>query len=321
MKKTQRLIVVAKNVLKSFMLICVPFWACGQQLYFMIDLDYKSTDYKITHFNLSAKELYGVEKHVEIFNVLPLLNEDPRQNSQINKQKSRYLFTFSVLPVFDSTSNWISYSKKPTNLVSLSFNDLLNLGNRSIQQNQALKTADRYALLLKKDNKYYTSKSSFLQIFYVRDYPAEFSVPHNVIDTNQTFLTVRAMKEIYEKEFKGGEFPLLPNVDSRDFDSQKLERFYLSKKIPLGQVEGYQFWTFAPWGGVMDDVEWQRGIDRFVYVSNKGIVGGSYDFYFKDSLPKQYPPLARRNINMLEFKNNILDEKIMLGREIKTSPD
>ncbi|MDR2283821.1 MAG: hypothetical protein LBE37_11455 [Sphingobacterium sp.] len=67
----------------------------------------------------------------------------------------------------------------------------------------------------------------------------------------------------------------------------------------------------------MDNHEWYRGIDRFVYVPNKGIVGGSYDFYFKDPLPRDYKQVARRNINMAEFKKNIYDEKIMLAKEVR----
>lgn len=301
----------------GFVLVCMSSVAYGQQLYFKIDLDTQSTDYEITHFNLSAQELYGVDHTIEIFNVLPLLKENPRLDNEYLMTPTRYLFTFSVLPAFDSKSNWITYDQQPEGLSYLTFEKLSALGRKSIREGQYLKDCQKYAVLLKKDNKYYTSKVSFLQVFYVQDYPNVFTIPRHVIDINQPLLTLKTMKDIYEKEYKGGELPVVPDVYPRKYDNNNLERFYLSSKVNFQNDEvGYQFWTFTPWGRVMDDHEWERGIDRFIFVPGKGIVGGSYDFYFKDPLPKEHSSVVRRAINMLEFKKNILDERVMLAKEL-----
>ncbi len=318
MKVCSELIDQFKFFFGTFMLICLPFFVVGQRPYFMIDLDAQSEDYKITHFSLATKELYGIDLDIDVFNVLPLFKENPRFSDEYLRAPTRYLFTFSVLPVFDGKSKWIEYDQKPTDLNYVSFERLRALGVKTVQDAQYLDNPAQYAVLFKKGNKYYASRSSFLQVFYVQDYPDVFTIPLHVVDINQPLLTVKGMRDIYENEFKGGEFPIVPGVYSQKYDNYHLERFYLSSKIALrGGDIGYQFWTFLPWGRVMDDHEWHRGIDRFVYVPNKGIVGGSYDFYFKDPLPKDYKRVARRNINMAEFKKNIYDEKIMLAKEVR----
>ncbi|MFD2554387.1 hypothetical protein [Sphingobacterium tabacisoli] len=305
-------------LLRGFILICMPFVAAGQQRCFIVDMDSVSADYKITHFTLSTQELYGIDLDIDVFNVLPILKENPRFDSEYLMAPTRYLFTFSVLPVFDGKSKWIEYDQKPDDIDYLSFERLQTLGRKTLHDLPYVDVPAQYGILFKKGNKYYRSRASFLQVFYVQDYPDVFTIPRHVIDINQPLLTIKQMKGIYENEFKGGEFPIVPGVYARKYDNYSLERFYLSSKPALQNGEvGYQFWTFVPWGRVMDDHEWERGIDRFVYVPGKGIVGGSYDFYFKDPLSREYKPVARRKINMLEFKQNIFDEKVMLAKEVQ----
>ncbi len=52
-----------------------------------------------------------------------------------------------------------------------------------------------------------------------------------------------------------------------------------------------------------------RGIDRFVYIPEKGIVGGSYDFYFR------YP--EGFHIPDTILWKNILEENVMTAEELK----
>lgn len=54
---------------------------------------------------------------------------------------------------------------------------------------------------------------------------------------------------------------------------------YLSKEYLIKGNKAYQFWTLDGWW-YYDGLNEYRGIDRFVYIPEKGIVGGSYDFYF-----------------------------------------
>ncbi|MDR2283822.1 MAG: hypothetical protein LBE37_11460 [Sphingobacterium sp.] len=247
MEGISRTIAVLKIILQGLILVCLPFFAVGQRPYFMIDLDAESEDYKITHFSLSTKELYGVDLDIDIFNVLPLFKENPRFSDEYLRAPTRYLFAFSVLPVFDGKSKWIEYDQKPTDLSYLSFERLRALGVKAVQNELYLDEPAQYAVLLKKGNKYYASRSSFLQVFYVQDYPDVFTIPRHVVDINQPLLTIKEMKDIYENEFEGGEFPIVPGVYARKYDNDHLERFYLSSKIALRDGDiGYQFWTFTP---------------------------------------------------------------------------
>lgn len=82
---------------------------------------------------------------------------------------------------------------------------------------------------------------------------------------------------------------------------------YQSKKIRIGEFEAYQYWTYTDWHENTIGYEVERGIDRFVYVPDKGIVGGSFDFYFH-----------RKEIgfNLVQFAKNIKEEKVMLPTKI-----
>ncbi len=60
-------------------------------------------------------------------------------------------------------------------------------------------------------------------------------------------------------------------------DNDLLKRLYLSKSYTLGKDSAYQFWTFCDWNR-KDGRNLQRGIDRFVFIPGKGIVGSSFDF-------------------------------------------
>lgn len=317
MKKIQQQIVAVKNVLSSFLLLCLPTFLEAQQINFFVDMDTISDDYRMTHFHLATEELYGTSDTIEIFNILPIHKDKPRENAELALRRSRYLFVFSVLPVFGSDDNWTVYDRRPEDRQSLNYADLMKLASQSIHNDKTTYMPERYGILIHKGGKFYQSKISFLQVFYIRDYPNTFNIPKNVIDIDQPLLSVRKMEEVYKIEYKGGDLPIIPDAYPRFYDNDALERFYLSQKFAIGREEGYQFWTFVPWGKVMDDLSWYRGIDRFLYIPAKGIVGGSYDFYFKDPLPKENPQIPRRNITMQKFKENILNEKIMLAEELK----
>jgi hypothetical protein len=74
--------------------------------------------------------------------------------------------------------------------------------------------------------------------------------------------------------------------------------------------DGYQFWTFIDWTAPDSSYYIERGIDRFVYLQGKGIIGGSFDFYFyfnRKKLPIKYT----------DFLNNIKEEKVMIADNFK----
>ncbi|MEN5233942.1 hypothetical protein [Sphingobacterium faecium] len=70
----------------------------------------------------------------------------------------------------------------------------------------------------------------------------------------------------------------------------------------------YQFWTYTNWHEHRH--KFDRGIDRFVYHPSKGIIGGSFDFYF-------YFHRKKLPIGYADFMQNIKEEKIMIADNYK----
>ena len=89
------------------------------------------------------------------------------------------------------------------------------------------------------------------------------------------------------------------------------QHIYLSS---IEEKEGkniYHFWTFDDWH-ICKGYNWHRGIDRFVYTPEMGIVGGSYDFYFDRFLGYCG---GRSHSNRTEFKRTV-GRKIMWAKEL-----
>src|SRR5690606_39188885 len=93
------------------------------------------------------------------------------------------------------------------------------------------------------------------------------------------------------------------------FDRIRDRREYLSRKFDYKGYRAYQFWTYMDWIHPMSLYYYERGIDRFVYIPEKGVVGGSFDFYFL---------FHHRDIklNMTRFRENIYQERVMLAEDI-----
>jgi hypothetical protein len=124
------------------------------------------------------------------------------------------------------------------------------------------------------------------------------------------------MEESFKKQVSNEKFIM----DVRDIDYVKNTdipyslRNYLSKEFSIKGNKAYQFWTFDGWWSV-DGYNEHRGIDRFLYIPDKGIVGGSFDFYFrlkpKNSSNEHY--IASNGL----LWNNIINEKIMIAKELQ----
>src|SRR5690606_24074194 len=91
---------------------------------------------------------------------------------------------------------------------------------------------------------------------------------------------------------------------------------YLSRVFDINGEKAYQFWSFTDWRG-QDNLKLHRGIDRFVYMPQKGIVAGSYDFWFLfvNSWSFIENGRDRHNKTKEELWQNVLQEKVMLAEE------
>ena len=94
------------------------------------------------------------------------------------------------------------------------------------------------------------------------------------------------------------------------FDRIRDRKEFLSKSIQIGNHVAYQFWTFTDWHCKQYEYEVERGIDRFVYIADKGIVGGSFDFYF-------YFHRKEIALDSTRFRDNIYNEKVMIAKDIE----
>ncbi|EFK56283.1 hypothetical protein ACFU8T_05860 [Sphingobacterium spiritivorum] len=310
MRKMQHKTEVVKNVLISIFISLFSVTALAQQTNFLIDLDSIAEEYSVSRFSLSTRDIYGTNDSVYLFNIMPKYIENPRENPEFAKDRIKYLFLFAVFPTLNSDEQWTTYEKFPHNINILSFNQLLADGPSNIELKNEPKMPDRYGILIKKGQKYYKSNISYMQTFYLNNYPSAFNVPANVININQQPISIKDMEKIYETNYKGRDLPIIPNVYPEDFDNMGLERFYLSRKFRIKNMDAYQFWTFKPRYGVSHGESWEQGIDRFIYIPDKGIVGGSFDFYF-------YYHRQKLGMTTLDFKNNIKQEKVMLAEQYK----
>ncbi|QQQ30075.1 hypothetical protein [Chryseobacterium indoltheticum] len=100
----------------------------------------------------------------------------------------------------------------------------------------------------------------------------------------------------------------------RRLDNSYSFRNYLSKEFFIKKNKAYQFWTFDGWWAI-DGYNEHRGIDRFLYIPDKGIVGGSYDFYFR--LKPKISSNDYFTVSDYALWDNIINEKIMIAKELK----
>lgn len=303
----QRLSVAVRNVLSKFLLFLLPISTYGQQKIFIVDLDkdQSAANFDATHFKMSASSLYGIDKTVELFNILPKAKEHFH---------TKELIVFSILPDFSNKGEWVSLdSIGPYG--EISFQELVRMKDRNLSIDREAPYFTRYGnevmLGIRRDGKIKVGKQCLLQFFAIRNYPEQFNRPLGTIDISQREFTIAQFQKEYESHYPQDGFPLRPGDISLNFEPLRMKREFLSQKTTYKAEPAYQFWTLYDWS-TMDGYEIERGIDRFVYVPNKGIVGGSYDFYF-------YYNREKLGLSFGVFMNNIFKERVMLGEEVQLS--
>ena len=80
----------------------------------------------------------------------------------------------------------------------------------------------------------------------------------------------------------------------------------------IKNYHAYQFWTLDEWWS-QDGYNEHRGIDRFLYIPLEGIVGGSYDFYFR--LKPKISSNDYKASSIEKLWDNIIHERIMIAEE------
>ena len=228
------------------------------------------------------------------------------------------------MPDFYQGKQWVEIEKKDISedqIVPVAAYD--NLLQRPIRGQSSRKQRLDIQLLKKEKDVYYRSLVCLTEYFALADYSSIFNTPAHVINTGQTPLTVKQMKTIFERNFPDVDY-IMTSKFSKNFPNFMLPaegdaciRMYLSQILTIKNQQAYQFWTYAPWD-VSDGPNIQRGIDRFIYVPKKGIIAGSYDFYFDFHNPwKTQHRQKQHKLSNEQWINNILNEKVMIAEEWK----
>ncbi|WP_143054017.1 hypothetical protein [Parapedobacter koreensis] len=252
--------------------------------------------YHTSRYTLNTDDLYGVDETVELYNTFLL--------------DSQVLVVFSVLPDFESKQNWKQVDIETIRdqiVPERTFYDLMR--EKSYTEASSAKKSMGYTLLKVVDGKYFASTYCLFEFFVIRNYPDVFNTVYGMINTGQKYFTIAEMLDLYNRNNIDHGFPLDIIAGPKVMrDRELLQREYLSKSLDINGEKAYQFWTFTDWN-VSDGWNVHRGIDRFIYIPNRGIVAGSYDFYFRFKNPRDY--------SEEEWRQDILKEKVMLAEELK----
>lgn len=309
---------------KQYMFLLVlfalsAFNAKAQTKYFVLnDLD---SNYKSFNYVLKTDSLYGLKDSILLYNLI-YWDKPSKRNGIVRKVNGNDLdiIIFSVLPNLDGpTWEEVNYDSVKSSVVS--FGDLFRIYRSNTfeyyngMSGEKIKYWNAYKVLINRDNKFYTPKYVLLEFYAVRRRPEIFNNLIGTINTNQPLNPIQKVEGIFDSTFselyRKVEFPLYTirgNFSSR-FSRLRDRKEFLSKKFVLQGKEVYQFWTFTDWQGDPYEYDFNRGIDRFLYMPGNGIIGGSYDFYF-------FKNRKKLNLTTADFIKNIRAEKIMIAEDI-----
>lgn len=295
---------LVRSVAIKVLLLLVSIYGNTQTRVFIIDLDtpHVRNDFSYTHFKMATSPLYGVDGSIELFNLFP---SSIRHNSE--------LILFSILPDLSGKDDWADLNSLGA-YREVSFQELLRMKDKNLSITYEDPYFTRYGneirLGVRQEGQVKVANMCLLQFFAIRNYPEVLNRPLGTIDTGQRTVSIKQFQLEYEQHYPGDSFPLLPGQGvSISFEPLRMKREFLSRRFTYNGEPAYQFWTFYDWS-TRDGYEIERGIDRFVYVPGKGIVGGSFDFYFYFHRQQLGLPYAL-------FRDNILQEKVMLAEELK----
>ncbi|MCY4781193.1 hypothetical protein ORI89_16140 [Sphingobacterium sp. UT-1RO-CII-1] len=289
----------------TFFLILISTLSFGVPKYFVIEED--SPKYDIRKYVLNTEDTYGYQGKVELYNIL----------STAVRPELQDIILFSILPDFENTENWEEIEQEIIKENLLTTKELFDLKEISLFQRfdklygEKTKFFNEYILVLKKNDKYFAAKHCLLQFFAVRNRTDIFPNFYGTINILQKPVTITSFKKVFHEQFKDEVFPLETwSVPYSSFDRLRDRREFLSKKFEYNGYWAYQFWTYTDWHEPTYFYEIDRGIDRFVYIPEKGIVGGSFDFYF-------YFHRKQFGFTIADFKQNMYEEKVMLAQELE----
>lgn len=288
-------------------LLFIPCYIYSQE-YFL--LDNLRTNFKLNEYTLDTQEIYYIKKDINIYNVFVSKN---------------HILLISVLPDLDEKilprmdgrgQNWmpIDYEKIKNKIFSK--DKLQNVLEDWIINNSPDKKTLQYKLVKKENGNYFVSKTCLTEVFSIDSYKYPLISSYGTINIAEQKVTIKEMEKSFKQQFPGKVFIMdtRNGILNKQLDVSYSFRNYLSKEYAIKENKAYQFWTFDGWW-MHDGYDEHRGIDRFLYIPDKGIVGGSYDFYFR--LKPKISSNDYFTVSADDLWNNIINEKIMIAKELK----
>lgn len=257
-----------------------------------ISLDSLKTKYTFKKYSLNTRDIYPFDKNIELYNFF--LNDTT-------------ILLVSILPNIENEDNWLKTNEEIQEMSMECF-------FKSMKNDENNKKFGFSIVNKREKDGNYLAYASLVELFVI-DNKKQFL--NNNINTKQSPINIKKFIKTYKNKTQNA-FPLnIKNIDlvlkNQEYTEYKL---YLSDEISLKFQKAYKFWTFSDWK-IIDGYNYQKGIDRFIYIPKFGIVGGSYDFYFAlkpNTIFKTSIPLP---ISEDYLWKNIIKEKVMLANELK----
>ena len=277
------------------------------QKYFLLDSLKK---HPVKEYTLNTNDIYGVDRDISIYNVFVT-------NSNI--------LLISVLPDLEDQlflsnetkqNKWERIDVEKIKDQILTDEQIVNIAYEWSTDNTPERKTMDYKLVKKENGIYYISKYCLTELFNISSIEPPLISSYGVINIMDKKVSIQEMQTSFEKQFPTTKFILDVRDENflRNLSVYYNYRNYLSKEITIKNDIAYQFWTFDGWWA-QDGYNEHRGIDRFLYIPKKGIVGGSYDFFFrlkpKSSSNKYFTESS------IHLWRNIINEKIMVAKELK----
>ncbi|ATA89265.1 hypothetical protein CGC58_05720 [Capnocytophaga stomatis] len=240
-------------------------------------------------YTLNTEKMYGIKAQIELYNL------DHYQG----------LFLFSVLPDLETGENWEEISYVLIENVLFTAEEF----QKTILNSNELKIFNKYRLVKKVGNKFFVAKNVLIEKFRVLDIETSLKISgSNIINLKDKIMTYQDVKKAYLSQISDN-FPMEGYADKYSWIKKEFRAIYLSEIEQKNNEKVYRFWTFDDWNkdfekqykrydeGIKstESYNYHRGIDRFAYIEGKGIVGGSYDFYF-DRKPDGFKRAVRHDI-------------------------
>lgn len=246
---------------------------------FYLPIDELAKQYNIKKYTLSTEKMYDVDGEIEVYNLF---------QKNYGKTEHIHLQIFSVFPDIKDGTTWHKV-ENPDSIRSqtITITDFI----RKIYNRKSDKEYNRFQLLKVENGVHYVSKNCLLEYFVIVDYPPYFHLSgKNLVNKGQNITTYNDIRKYFGKREN------LPMETSSNgvWLWDYLASVYLSSVEEIKGEKIYRFWTFEDWSDEKG-INSHRGIDRFAYIEGKGIVGGSYDFYF-DNTTEGFKRVVRNDI-------------------------